>query len=174
MISTNDTTILAMLSRYPDISVTEQDEYISKIEHEENVPVCLAIMGRVTREELTPSARLTFDEFSRWSMDRTRRTRNEQMTDRYRNRENRTAIRMAQLHQQGKISDQVMMLYGISGDLPERRVYARLSDNEKLALWEERMELRLGPSWRRHIHNLPSMFQERQQTEIHNWRQEGF
>lgn len=173
MISTNDTTILAMLSRYPDMPVPEQDECISKIEHKENVPICLAIMGRVTREELTSSARLTFDEFSRWSMDRTQRTRNEQMSDRHRNRQNRIAIRMAQLHQQGKISDQVMLLYGISGDLPERKFYAKLSDNEKLALWEERMELKLGPSWRRHINNLPTMFREVEQSG-HNWLQEGF
>lgn len=162
-----------MLSRYPDIPIDEQDEYISKIEHEENVPICLAIMGRLDKENLTPSARITFEEFSRWSMNRTRRTYNEQISDRYRNKQNRTAIRMAQLHQQGKISDQVMLLYGISGDLPERRVYARLTEREKRTLWEDRMEMRFGPNWRNHVNNLPPMFQE-QQFEIHNWRQEGF
>lgn len=173
LISTNDTTILAMLSRYPDISVAEQDEYISKIQYEENIPICLAVVGRISKEELTPSARGVFDEFSRWSVNRTRMFKNEQVSDRYRMKENRTAIRMAQLHQQGKISDQVMMLYGISGDLPERIVYAQLTETEKRELWEERMVSRLGPQWRRHVSNLPAIFCEIQHG-THNWLQEGF
>ena len=37
LISTNDTTILSMLSRYPDMPEDEADGYISKIEHEENI-----------------------------------------------------------------------------------------------------------------------------------------
>lgn len=173
MISANDTTILAMLSRYPDISIEEQNEYISKLEHEENIPLCLAVTGRVAREELTPSAKITFDEFSRWSVDKTRRTKTEQISDRYRQKENRTTLRMIQLHQQGKVSDEVMMMYGISGDLPDRRAYIGLTEMEKRALWEERMENRYGPRWRRHINTLPPMFCEAQ-FGTHNWRQEGF
>jgi hypothetical protein len=173
LISTNDTTILAMLSRYPNISTEEQDEYISKIENEENVPLCLAVVGRVSREDLSVPAKRTFDEFTRWSMDRTNRTRNEQISDRLRMKQNRTAIRMAQLHQKGIISDQVMLLYGISGELPERQVYARLTEREKLAIWEERMGNRFGPDWRTHISTLPSMFREDRHSG-HNWLQEGF
>lgn len=168
----NDTTILAMLSRHPDIPREEQDEYISKIQHEENVPLCLAVLGRVPREDLTPSARQTFDEFSRWSSDRTRRMKNEQMTDRYRRRENRTAIKMSQLHERGIISDQVLMLYGISGDLPERHVYSQLTIEEKRELWEDRMERRFGPTWRTNIRSVPRMFQETHGG--HDWIREGF
>lgn len=87
--------------------------------------------------------------------------------------QNKTTLRMVQLHQQGKISDQVMMLYGISGDLPERKFYEKLSNNEKLALWEERMQLKFGINWRRHINNLPAMFRDIEQG-VHNWLQEGF
>lgn len=161
-----------MLSRYPDIPVSEQDEYISKIEFQENIPICMAVVGRISREDLTPSARNTFDEFSRWSENRTRRLKNEQISDRYRRKENKTSIRMAQLHQKGIISDEVMLLYGISGDLPERRVYAQLTESEKQVLWEDRMEQKLGPQWKRHIRNLPSMFCETKG--VHNWLQEGF
>ena len=173
MNSTNDTTILAMLSRYPDISVAEQDEYISKIEHEGNIPICLAVVGRISKEELNPSARDVFEQFSMWSADRTRRARNEQISDRHRMKQNRTAIRMTQLHQQGKISDQVMLLYGISGDLPERETYEQLDETEKRTLWEERISRRLGSQWRSRINNLPAMFCEIQHG-THNWIQEGF
>ena len=52
MTSTIDTTILTMLSRYPDIPRSEADEYINQIEHEENIPLCHAVIGRIDPEEL--------------------------------------------------------------------------------------------------------------------------
>ena len=172
MISTNDTTILTMLSRYPDMPAAEQDEHISKIQHEENIPICLAVVGRLSSEELTPSAKIVFDEFQRWSVNRTRRVRNEQVSDRLRNKENRMALKMANLHQRGKISDEILLLYGISGQLPEQRVYIRLSEEEKRAIWEERMQNRFGPNWRRYVSNLPTIFNTKQGA--HDWLRQGF
>ena len=175
MTSTVDTTILSVLSRYPNIPADEADEYIAKIEHEENVPLCHAVIGRIEPEELDDDTRRTFDEFTRWSLDRTRRFRNEQIEDRYRRKENRTAIRMTQLHEQGRISDDMMMLYGISGDLPERHVYIELSEEEKEALFGERMERRFGLDWRRRFSNLPTFLRRRMFVqEKHNWLKEGF
>jgi hypothetical protein len=175
LISINDTTILTALSRYPHIPVAEQDEYINQIEHEENIPLCLAVVGRLSPDELTPSARQTYEEFTRWSIDRTRRIRNEQMSDRYRRKENRTAIKMAQLREQGVISEETLMLYGMSGDLPDRRVYRAMSDEEKRAIWEERMERSFGPNWRDHVAHVPPLLQKRSvEFEIHNWSKEGF
>lgn len=174
MTSTVDTTILSVLSRYPDIPADEADEYIAKIEHKENVPLCHAVIGRIKPDELNEDIRRTYDEFIRWSLDRTRRFRNEQIEDRYRRRENRTSIRMTQLHQQGRISDEMMLLYGISGDLPERHVYIELSEDEKKALFSERMERRFGLNWRRRFNNLPMLFQHRIFTQKHNWLKEGF
>lgn len=174
MISTNDTTILAMLSRYPDIPAEEQDEYISKIEHEENIPLCLAVTGRLSVNELTPNARRTFNEFSRWSEDRTRRVKNEQLSDRHRRRQNRTAIRMTQLHEKGHISDEVLLMYGIQGELPERLAYVGLSNEEKRIMWEERIEGRLGPNWREHVRYVPPLLVKEKQCENVNWRRDGF
>ncbi len=178
MISTNDTTILAMLSRYPNIPTEEADEYISKIEHEENVPLCHAVIGRIDPGELDEEARSTYDEFTRWSLDRTRRFRNEQIDDRRRQKENRTAIRMTQLHELGKISDEVMLLYGISGELPERQVLYNLSEEEKEAIWGERLERRFGPNWRRRFEGgrfaLPTFLQRRVERFVHDWLKEGF
>jgi hypothetical protein len=177
LISTNDTTILALLSRYPDIPTEEADEYISNIEHEENVPLCHAVIGRIEPEDLDDEARTTYDEFTRWSLDRTRRFRNEQIDTRQRQKENRTAIRMTQLHEQGLISNEVMLLYGISGVLPERSAYLNLSEEEKEAIWTEKMERRFGPNWRQRFEGgqlLPSFLRKRVERFVHDWLKEGF
>ena len=176
MISTNDTTIMAMLSRYPNIPEEEADEYISHIEHEENIPLCHAVIGRIRPDQLDDDTRRTYDEFTRWSLDRTRRFRNEQINARQRRRENRTAIRMTQLHEQGAISDEMMLLYGMSGDLPERTQYLNLSDEEKQALWEQKMERRLGMNWRRRFDELPNFLSKKRFFGrcFHNWLKEGF
>jgi len=173
LISTNDTTILAMLSRFPDISPEEADEHISKIEFEENVAVCHAVIGRISPDELSGDARQTYNEFHRWSMDRTRRFRNEQLTARQQGKRTRESIRLTQLHQRGLVSDEFMLLYGIQGELPERNLYYRLSDEEKQAIFAERMENRFGPNWRRRFRNLPAFLKEIDNAKI-NWLEEGF
>lgn len=175
MTSPNDTTILAMLSRYPDMSPEEADGYISKIEHVENVAVCHAVLGRIDRTELNEDARQTFDEFQRWSRSRTRRTREEQWTSRERRRETKLALKMNALFERGVITESVLMMYGISGDLPDRERYMLLSPEEKEAMWAERMEMRLGPNWRSRITHsaVPADFHRREITKT-NWLKEGF
>jgi hypothetical protein len=163
-----------MLSRYSDISKEEADEYLDQIEHEETIPICEAVLGRISPNDLEPRARRVYDEFHRWSVDRTRRFRNEQWNDRRRKRENRTAIRMTQLHEKGLISNDTMLLYGISGDLPEYGMYMAMSDEEKEALWTERMERRFGPNWRQRFNNLPPLLRQKLKNSTHNWLKEGF
>lgn len=169
MISTNDTTILAMLSRYPNMPPEEADSYIAKIEHEENIPICHAVIGRIDKSELDEDARETFTQFSVWSERRTRRTRDEQWTARRREKETRTSIRMNQLHDMGVISDEVMLLYGISGPLPEREMYSSMSQVEKEAMWRDRIESRFGPT-------RLQFFRCRRTYEVGkvNWQKEGF
>ena len=89
-------------------------------------------------------------------------------------RDERTVTRMIELHEQGLISDQVMMLYGISGDMPDRDFYKGLTTEEKRELWADRMEERLGENWRRRFENLPPLLQERIERITHNWLTEGF
>lgn len=175
LISTNDTSILTMLSRYPDLTVAEQNLHISRIEHEENIPLCHAVTGRISRDDLSPESQITFDEFSRWSKDRTERIQRDQRTARYNNRRNRTAERLKELHAKGIVSDEVLLLYGISGDLPERNVYVRMTREEKVALWEQRMRDRYGPDWhwQDHLSFVPRWWRETVQ-EDDNWLEEGF
>lgn len=162
-----------MLSRYPDLPPREIDEHIENIENEENISVCYAVVGRIDPAELNPSARRTYEEFHRWSMDKTRRFRGEQINARQRSRETREAIRLTQLHLQGKVSDEFMLMYGIQGELPEMSTYYNLTDEEKLAVWNEKMERRLGPNWRRRFRRVPTFMKEIEPSN-HNWKIEGF
>ena len=84
-----------------------------------------------------------------------------------------------QLHERGLISDETMLLYGMSGDLPDRSSYFALSEEERQFIWVERMERRFGPNWRERFERgrfrLPPLLQRRiEQMGLHNWLKEGF
>lgn len=165
-----------MLSRYPDMPAQEADHYINKIEHEENIPICHAVLGRIHKSQLQEDARRTYEEFTLWSERRTRRTREEQWTARRRQQETKLALRMNQLHEKGIINEELMILYGISGDLPERGMYMSLTQEEKQAFWNERMETRFGPNWRRRFSSIGLRIfnlNKKEYNEV-NWSKEGF
>ena len=148
MISTNDTTIIAMLSKYPNMPSEEADDYISKIENEENIMLCYAVIGRISRSELSEEAQQTYDEFQNWSQQRTQRVREEQWNARKRREETQLGLNMNRLFEKGMIGEETLLLYGISGTLPDRNVYFGMSPEEKQNLWEEKMLNRFGPNWK--------------------------
>lgn len=182
MISITDSSILAMLSRYPDMTHEEARGHISRMEHEENVPIAEAVVGIRSPESLNSDAKTIYDEFTRWSRQRTERTRNEQVSARQRNKETRLAQKLNDMHSRGLISDTTLVMYGISGSLPDRSQYAALSDREKQSLWSSRMDRRFGPNWRDHFRgmNLPYFIREvveRKYTSSYcetDWRTFGF
>lgn len=174
MISVNDTTILAMLSRYPDISSEEADRHIARIENDENKAVCHALLGRIQPDELSDDARETLEDVQRWSVSRTERVRNEQIHARRNNNETHMSQRMIELRDRGVISESTLLLYGISGPMPERDQYNRLTRAEKTRMWVERMERRFGQNWRNRFQvQLPDMFRNDRRTQV-NWLREGF
>lgn len=100
--------------------------------------------------------------------DTTRRRRQETM-----------GLKMIQLHEQGLISDQVLLMYGISGDLPERDAYNTMSSEEKERLWHERIKSRLGPNWMERFsgRNLPLPIFPKRRFETRpliSWKHDGF
>lgn len=78
---------------------------------------------------------------------------------------------MVQLYRQGKISRDLLLLWSISGDLPNWETYRGLSTEEKQAIWEAKMEKRLGPEWRS-ILELPKVFITK--YDFSYWLEEGF
>lgn len=157
MISANDTTILAMLSRYPDMPSEEADGYIARVQDANNVPICHAVLGRIDSSDLDEESRKVYFEFSHWATDRTRRMREEELSARRRQKETRRSLRMKQLHEQGIISDEVLLLYGISGEMPSPEVYAEMSREERLEIFQSRIENKFGPQWQR---QLPFIFRK--------------
>lgn len=66
----------------------------------------------------------------------------------------------------GLIPEYVLILYGISGDLPEITEYSKLTEVERREFWESRMRNRYGDYWRKHFSKLPLIFGKK---EI-NWK----
>lgn len=159
-----------MLSRYPDISPQEANKYLDKLEHEDNIAVGKAIIGIISESQLNDDAKQTFREFKRWSNDRTSRTRQGEIAARRNNKQTDLALKLNRMFQQGKITEETLVLYGISGELPDRNLYVTLSPEEKQEIWSRRMENTYGPNWRRSFRRT---FIQKIDNEI-NWKQEGF
>ena len=79
-------------------------------------------------------------------------------------------------HDQGLVSDEIVLLYGISGTFPEQHEYAAMTPRQREALWSERLESRLGRNWRERFYRrgftLPAFLRRVEHT--HNWLTEGF
>lgn len=158
----------------------EADQHISRIEHSENIPICHAVVGRINETELNDDAKEVYQEFKAWSDNRTRRIRDEQWSDRRRNKESRIAQKLTKLHEQGRVSDEALLMYGISGDLPQRNVWREMSEEEKQHVFQERVERRFGPNWRDFFGEpaarpiLGWISAKVTSRQITNWQKEGF
>jgi len=92
------------------------------------------------------------------------------------NSNNVTKTNLINLHRQGRISDEILLLYGISGELPNIEKYSKLSVAEKQSVWSEKLESNLGSDWERQIgriKKMPAVFRGRSFGKP-NWRREGF
>jgi hypothetical protein len=178
LISANDITILTMFSRYPDISEHESEFYMSKIENKENIPICNAILGKISPDDLSVESRKIFDNLKNWSENRTLRIRQNEIFSRKNKKETDFSLKMNELHQKGIISNETLFLYGVSGDLPDIEEYRQMSYEDKKFLWEDRIANRLGVQWRTRFSqgdNLFLFFKEKNKFKINfDWKSEGF
>lgn len=96
------------------------------------------------------------------------------MTLRAESIETRVARRLNQLHDQGVIATEVLLLFGISGDLPEfdpqTGCYYTLQHRQSIL--RERMEKRFGKHWQRRFPNAPIWLREA--PEEPDWIEDGF
>lgn len=82
---------------------------------------------------------------------------------------------MLRMHEQGQISDQILLLYGMSGDLPDQENYRTLQEHERHNFWSARMEKNLGPNWRERFDSLPSLLKRMVSNRlIPQWIKDGF
>ena len=113
----------------------------------------------------------TYLEFQRWSRDRTQRVRNEQIAARRQNVNTRLRDRMIQMHSDGSITDEFLLLYAVSGPLPQQGF---ISDREKQLWWEQRVESNLGVEWRTYLGTRADFMKMPKQNLKVNWAKEGF
>lgn len=83
---------------------------------------------------------------------------------------------LADLCRRGAITEETLILYGISGDLPDPDRYHMMSPDRQRSIWTGRMEKKLGPNWRTYFTSLPFFLREVKISSLgrHNWLKEGF
>lgn len=98
-----------------------------------------------------------------------------QKKDRLR-REERILSHLDQLHRNGSISDAMLLIYGISGDMPDVENYSQLTTEQKNTIWGDRMKRRFGPNWIQRFENRSLVLPVVKKVEKFstNWKKEGF
>ena len=89
----------------------------------------------------------------------------------------RVASHMKRLHASGKINDASLMMFAISGPLPDPDAYRRMNNEQKRAIWNPRLNERLGANWRETLNHPEAkipVFDNRFDFVKVNWIKEGF
>ena len=82
---------------------------------------------------------------------------------------------MIKMHEAGTISDETLLFYGMSGDLPDPEWYHSLEDHEKAEIWSKKMELKLGENWRERFRSLPAFLRRVVASKLApKWLRDGF
>lgn len=81
------------------------------------------------------------------------------------------SAKLIELFRRGEIEEYVLILHGVSGNLPSEETYRSMSRQEKTQFWQQKMQSKYGKQWKELFHSLPALLNENSQV---NWTQEGF
>jgi hypothetical protein len=82
---------------------------------------------------------------------------------------------MLDLHSREEICDETLLLFGMSGDLPDPEWFHTLSEEERAEYWSRRMEDRLGEDWREQFKRLPRFLRKVVKNKLASlWIKDGF
>jgi hypothetical protein len=83
---------------------------------------------------------------------------------------------MFEMHQNGEISDEALLLYGMSGEVPDPKWLCNLEDHEREKFWNKKMSKRLGENWRERFRSLPDFLRRVVVSSrlIPKWSRDGF
>lgn len=179
MISPKDASIIAIICKFPDLSEEEIQNLVSNLENPANANVCLALANRLEDSELTAEELAKVEEFRASNQERTERVRREEIEARRREQVTPLARNLLKLHEQGKVTTNMLLLYGVQGDIPERHpvLHRDLSQEEKAEIIRERFRQRFGENWERTIgHLVPKWLRHRKEWSITtvDWSKDGF
>ena len=82
---------------------------------------------------------------------------------------------MKQLLDKGSISQELYLLYGMSGKLPDQKEYSELQTNDQQDFWDKRFTNNLGDQWRDNVAHVPQLLKTscRYLAQI-DWHYDGF
>jgi len=175
-LSPNDRSIIGAICHYPDMKKIEKEGMIKKLHDRRLVNIVSALAGLKTLEELSTSERNQLIEMETWRNSKRDRLRNEEIHARRNSSEpSPFARKLLDLRSRGQVTEETLILYGVSGDLPVRRTYNQMTKQEQRRIWEERMIDRYGVTWREYFRTIPSIFEDDVREEIiDEWMKEGF
>jgi len=172
--SVNDTTIIHMFLTNPDLSVQEQNSNLLKLENPYNVELCEAILGRIRPEDLIDELKKEYYELKHWAQFKKTKIKQEQIENRKKNKQNKFAERLLKLYRQGRVSEEVLLLYGISGNLPEKSVYQEMTAEERRDFWNQRSRENFESDVDSSFFSMSRIIEKRKQSEKIDWIRQGF
>ncbi len=112
------------------LSLKVKNELLSQIQDRNWKQIGLALTGRIKVEELT-----------------------DEQYAKYKNciKSHRYTTKLLNLYETGVVDKAILLLYGISGDLPSPEEFSLLDSNERREFLTNRYSLRLGIHWDQYI-----------------------
>ena len=119
-INAHDRSIIGVICQYPDMSVSEKQKAIRKLNNQNLKPIIEVLTGLENNNILSKDDNIVLNDIQKWKENRTKRLRNQEIQARRNSNEpTRLAKNLIRLKEQGVITDQTLFLYGVSGELPE-------------------------------------------------------
>lgn len=149
ILSAKDTSIIAMISKFPNLSDDEFDSAINDLDNQEMRKVCMVLVNRASVDTLNEEQREFAYEVAGWHLDGVRTRRTENVERRRSEKEpNKTAQKLLKMRDKGQIDDKVLVLYGISGPILSR---PEQTQEDKMELLRQRVRERFGTRWRERL-----------------------
>jgi hypothetical protein len=155
MRSAKDETRIMMICKYHDLQPEMQEEIINNCDSEDTKIICKVLVGQIPLLNVSEHMQKEINDIYEKHSLQIFNTRNVEIKNRRNNTESSFAKTMLKRYQKGLISHSMLMLYGISGTLPDRHPLLNRSytPEEKMNILETRLQNRFGVNWREVLKN---------------------
>lgn len=177
--SPTDASIIAIICKFTSMERTEINLLLDKLEDQSNRKIGLALSGLISDAELSENEMSTVIEIRSSNSEKIARLRREEISSRRQGNISPMARNLLNLFDQGKISQNMLLIYGVQGEIPDRHpVIARsLTKTEKSVILRKRMQHRFGDDWEQKIgHFIPPWLRLHKEKTIKpvDWSKDGF
>lgn len=175
--SPRDASIMAVICRFVDMNDEEVDDLLDKLEDQSQRNVALAIAGQVDPKELTEDELAAVAEYKKVNAEKTTRLKREEIKARRNGDLTSMAKNLLNLFEQGKITQNMLLIYGVQGEIPVRHPAGpELTHDQRVARLRDRMGQRLGEDWEEKVGTVPSWLRYRREWCVTGvrWYKDGF